>query len=744
MYSGNGEHDDTDPAWTAALEAFEQLLDVPAPERGASLARLGLGADARRLVERMLAAHDTASLLDEPLPGVPGEQAEPPGLEGRRVGRWLLTSLLGEGGTAVVYRARSLRPPIGQDAAVKLMTMAAATAEGRARFAREIEVLGRLNHPLIAPILDAGVEDDGTPWFAMPRVDGTDIVTWCRARAVPARQRVELLLRVCEAVDHAHRHLVVHRDIKPSNVMVGTGGDPVLLDFGISRVLDSDGSVEPETVVRAFTPRFAAPEQLRGEPVTTATDVFGLGALLRELLKDAPARDRRADLEAVLRRSLAEPSASRYPSVAGFTADLRAWLDGRPVAAREGGPLYRWHRFMVRHALAAGLGAALLISLAAGAIATLWQSREATRHAEQARLTREFLLDVFAEADVLGRGARAPDIGSVLAAAAAEAPRRYAERPELQAEILRLVGRLQRLNMANDAAIRTLRTALALDRERAAAWTDERRAAVRALAVALRLGGQPAAAAAEVQAWMREDPGARRLSSPLHCLGHLDLPYRDLTDRRRGLESVLEPCRAFPAGTRERVLFVSRLATVRRLSGDPAGALELAQAEHAALGALATLPRGTWSEWTGLLAELGQSFAALDRPDDALAATAASVRLAEQNAGAGSPFMVGPLRVHGGRLRDAGRHTEARETLERALAINSALGGNRIRREQGAILLDLGATALASGRPGEAVGFLERALAAYESAGVRASVDLETARRLLDEVRAQLRDRPVT
>lgn len=669
---------------------------------------------------------------------------------------------------SVVYRARSIAPPLGQEAAVKLLSMATATANGRARFEREIKILARLRHPGIAPIFDAGVADDGTPWFAMGLVDGVDVAAWLHDRAPEPRECVQLLLQVCDAVDYAHRHMVIHRDIKPSNVLIDHSGHAVLLDFGISRLLEegAEPNASLATASYAFSPRFSAPEQVRGGEVTTATDVFGLGCLLHLMLTGQPpvfpegrpddecrdpatlarpAEDKglkrllSGDLGAILRRALKRDPGERYPGAAELAADLRAWQHGMPVTARPDSTFYRFRKFMLRHKTGTALTTALAVSLLAGATAFGWQAHKARIEAERANLTREFLFDVFAEADVVGRGNRQPDVRATLRKAAELAPTRFANRLDLQSEALRLVGRLQRLNMDNRAAAQTLRKALAVDEARNAPWDDERRHTARQLSTALRLLGKPEEAAKVTQGWMAADPAASRMTSSFHCAGTLDLDYADWHDRRTHYETVLDRCRQFAVGDPQRLLFISRMATVRRVDGDPQGAYELSNSEDVALRQAHNLPADVWRGWADLKTELAQSLGAIERWDDSAKVAGDAVRMVERHVGPNSPFLVGPLRILGGRLRDAERYTDARKALERALKINRNLGDGRIRAEDAFILLDLGATAFAEKDYAASAVYLERSLNAFDVAGI-GGIDKGTTLDLLSAARRETGD----
>src|SRR5690606_26946294 len=404
-------------AWVRADRVLDELLDLPPDARRAHLARLDVDGPLRKRVERLLAAMEAGDgLLDHPgrmLPSPPEDA-----LRGRRLGRWRLGRETGRGGVAVVYRALSVEGPPGQCAAVKVLTLGALADAGRDQFLREQQMLLRLRHPYIAPLHDAGIADDGTPWLAMALVEGVRIDQWCDGQALDAHARVRLVLQVCEAVAHAHRSLVIHRDIKPSNVMVDEDGRVRLLDFGIARFGDGGGE-RTATALRALTPEYAAPEQFHGAPATTSMDVYGIGALLYRLLAGVPprppgARDGattgqppsraargdagpagrlpralRGDLDAIVMKALAQEPAARYPGVDALADDLRRWLDGRAVRAQPPGPWYRLRKFAGRNRLAVAASLALLLALGAGVAATLWQAGIARQEAARAHREAE-------------------------------------------------------------------------------------------------------------------------------------------------------------------------------------------------------------------------------------------------------------------------------------------------------------------------------------------------------------------
>lgn len=396
------DHDAIDPQlWRAADDVLARLLNLDESERPRALARLALAPVLHACVLRLLDAHrGTRGILDTP---VSAHAETPDALRGRSVGRWRLEHEIGRGGMAVVYRARST-DGAEQQAAVKLLTLAAQASRGSDLFRHEQAMLAQLRHPHIASLYEAGVADDGTPWLAMALIEGTRIDVWCDEQLLAPRPIVELFMDVCAAVAYAHRNLIIHRDIKPSNVMVDHDGHVRLLDFGIARLLDR---TEGETLTqwRALTPDYAAPEQFHGAAPSTAMDVYGLGALLYRLLSGgapqsstsdghivAPGQRAKAgmatqlgDLDAIVLKALATDPAQRYETVPALAEDLRRWLQGLPVRARTPTLGYRLSRFVRRHrgqVLTAGL---VTLSLLVALAISIWQAQRAQDAAIEAQ-----------------------------------------------------------------------------------------------------------------------------------------------------------------------------------------------------------------------------------------------------------------------------------------------------------------------------------------------------------------------
>jgi non-specific serine/threonine protein kinase/serine/threonine-protein kinase len=400
---------------------FAEALELPLERRAALLERAGAEDPAlRREVESLLEAHAVpGGPLDEPA-DTPAESL--PVAAGAQLGSWRLGELLGRGGAGEVYRAERDEGGFAQVAAIKLLR--AEAAGELERFHAERRLLARLEHPAIARILDGGVAPDGRPYTVLEYVEGRPITEACRARGLDLAARLELFREVCEAVDFAHRNLVVHRDLKPGNILVGSDGRVKLLDFGIAKLLDERGARE-ETWA-PITPDYAAPEQLTGEPVTTATDLWGLGVVLFELLSDerpfpsaglslaaalrsrlereapqlsrvvaaraargeevlVPPRALAGDLDAIVALCLRRDPRQRYASAAELARDLERHLADRPVRARAGRRRYVAGRFVRRHRWAVGLAAAALAALIGGVFAFAAQARRAEREADNAR-----------------------------------------------------------------------------------------------------------------------------------------------------------------------------------------------------------------------------------------------------------------------------------------------------------------------------------------------------------------------
>ena len=427
----------------AARHLFEELVDLPARDRAARIESLS-DPDLAARIERLLAADRVLeSALGDPLRAAAGwlaEEDRAAGLvadrRGERIGAWRILERIGRGGMGEVFLAERADGAFERRVALKVLKRGLDSEEIVARFLGERRILARLDHPGIAQLVDGGLAPDGRPFFALELVPGLPITDWCAEKGLSLEARLRLLLEVVSAVDFAHRNLVVHRDLKPSNVLVTAEGSVKLLDFGIAKLLGGEDEIATSTGARLLTPRYAAPEQLAGEAVTTATDVYALGLLLWELatgeparrgasgsalasaaeretrtppsarvlaagnlerapVADASPRSRRrlarrlaGDLDNVVLKALRREPERRYASAAAFGDDLERFLDQRPVAARGGAFAYRAGKFVRRHRAAVVAAALIAVSLVAGVVATWRQARIA--EAERARAERRF------------------------------------------------------------------------------------------------------------------------------------------------------------------------------------------------------------------------------------------------------------------------------------------------------------------------------------------------------------------
>ncbi|MBK8002645.1 MAG: serine/threonine protein kinase [Gemmatimonadetes bacterium] len=416
-----------DARWRRASALVDELLDLPVAERESRLA-------ARAAGDATLAADVRAWLAAlERDTGLPAECPLPPeGLArvgqlapGTRLGPWRVVEVAGTGGMGTVYAAERADGAFEKRVALKVTSTALVAERVGRRFLAERSILAGLEHPNIAQLLDAGVTDDGQPWYAMEFVAGEPLDQWCARQAPDLATRLRLFRQVLAAVMHAHRRLVVHRDLKPSNVLVTPDGTAKLLDFGIARLLSPDGAGDDgtATVDAMRTPAYASPEQIQGGEPTVATDIYSLGVMLYELVTgrrpfsgsgsvhaleaailsaEPPApsavappplrRALRGDLDAIILTAIAKAPARRYPSVEALDGDLAAFLGGLPVRARPDSWGYRSGLFLRRHWAAVTVGALAATALVVLTVVAQVQAGRARREAQRAEEVAGFLV----------------------------------------------------------------------------------------------------------------------------------------------------------------------------------------------------------------------------------------------------------------------------------------------------------------------------------------------------------------
>ncbi len=475
--------------WARVEDLFSRALAANPNERQRLVADAAADDDMlRAAVESLLGEHAREPAFLEQVPTWLDAPAALPDTQPERLGPYRILKTLGRGGMGTVYLAERETPEFRQQVALKVVRRGIDTDDVIARFRAEREILASLDHPNISRFLDVGTTDSGAPFLVMEYVDGMPILKFCDRNKLTVAERCELFRGICAAVHHAHRSLVVHRDIKPSNVLVTPDRVPKLLDFGIAKVLGPGGRAgeSPRTGrdVRVLTPEYAAPEQIRGEVLTTACDVYALGVLLYELisgchpLKTPAARDdvRRSilevdppapsiacraesapargvtptqlrrqlagDLDTIVLKALRKEPQQRYASALSLSEDIERHFKGIPVLARPTSARYRLGKFVRRNRVAVLGTAALLALFGAASTVTWYQSRRiaaesvrVTRERDKALEVRSFLLEMF--------GATGPDqpadavtARQLLDRRAADLKRTHADDPEMRAEMM--------------------------------------------------------------------------------------------------------------------------------------------------------------------------------------------------------------------------------------------------------------------------------------------------------------------
>ena len=492
----------TGDRWRALSPLLDQALDLDGHERESWLSSLRADRpDLAAEVESLLAERD---LIDRDgfLDGAAVTVRPQPALTGLRVGAYSLVSPIGRGGMGTVWLAERSDGRFTRKAAVKLLNTSLIGRSGEDRFRHEGSLLARLTHPNIAHLLDAGVTSAGQPYLVLELVEGTHIDDYCARHNLSLDARLRLFLDVLEAVAHAHANLIVHRDIKPSNVLVREDGVVKLLDFGIAKLLGSETKVRgPALTVeggRPLTPEYAAPEQLTGGIITTATDVHALGVLLYVLLggphpvsgtsgsaadlikviveTDPPrlsdvapqGKALRGDLDNILAKALKKRPAERYSSVTAFADDIRRYLRHEPVSARPDTLAYRARKFVQRRAgmVAGGAVVVLLIAFLVAFYTTrIAAERDRARlEAQKSAKITELLTSILTGADPYATRDREPTIRNLLDVGAERVQKELGDQPEVKAEMLTLIGRVyQRLGLF-DRATPLLEEAFAIGR----------------------------------------------------------------------------------------------------------------------------------------------------------------------------------------------------------------------------------------------------------------------------------------
>ncbi|MCV2358197.1 protein kinase [Paucibacter sp. TC2R-5] len=611
--------------WPLLSPLLDELLDLPPEQRPARLQTLEaqdqeLAADLRELLWRQ-DAMDAANYLATPAlqtMETQQQQAKASNSAGQQLGAYTLEREIGQGGMGTVWLARRTDGRFDGLAAIKFLKAGLLGRGDAGRFAREGQILARLAHPHIARLLDAGITESGEqPYLVLEYVDGLPLDQYCDSQALTARARVALFQDVLAAVAHAHTRLILHRDLKPSNILVTAAGEVKLLDFGIAKLLHEEGATEAAATEltrqagRAYTPRYAAPEQVQGFDVSTATDVYALGVLLylllcgqhpttpgeeehttplermRTLVEVAPrklsdqvpdkaqARELRGDLDTIVAKALKKLPAERYTNAAELAEDLRRWLSDEPIASRPDSRAYVLSKFIRRHRVAVAAGTAGVLALAALTTLSVAQAWRAER-AEKLALQRS------AEADDL--------LGYMLG--------EFADK-------LRPLGRMELLNDVGAKALAHLKLANAVEATEAAGLTMTPNSILQRAKALTVLGEvsvnkreldaavEPLLAARKLLAGASPEPGLandwrKAQGTAAFWLGHVYFTKRQLApaklaweDYRLGSEAWLRDAPGQFEPLRELAYALTNLGVLALERGDISSAVEQLQASQA-------------------------------------------------------------------------------------------------------------------------------------------------------------------
>jgi serine/threonine-protein kinase len=771
--------------WERIEAIFNGALERPAAERAAFLDRACAGdAGLRSEVEAMLAVHEDGAgmRVERVLLDTAGrEGAGPPARDvdgrGRRVGPWRLERLLGQGGMGEVWLAARDDGQYHQHAALKLVRPGWRAAQLVPRFRRERQLLARLQHPSIATLLDGGLTDDGFPYLAMEFVDGQPVTSWCDARGSSLRERLALFREICEAVRFAHANLVVHRDLKPQNILVTESGRPVLLDFGIATILDPDDGSPPITrdEDRVLTPEHAAPEQLRGEPATVATDVWALGVLLYELLTgrrpfsgedctpvelerrvlhDEPpppgdvaasreaARALRGDLGRIVMKALRKEPQRRYRSADDLAEDVRRWLEGLPVLAAPDSLRYRARKFVRRNRVAlavAGLMAALVLGFA---MTAAWQARLIARERDAAVAARgdsdaavAMLVDIFQMGDPgAARGADSLRIDDLLRSAE-EKLSASQESPRVRTKLWRTLAGVHAARSRFDAQERALDRALEAARQ---SGSEIDRLAVLHEQARFVLGRDGPAAAEPLlrESLARHEAFVGPLATDI-AIAAQDLAsvVTDRAEQTRLLErSLAIRRRHFSSATHDDSLGLA--AVLNALAASQLGTRRPEDAMVSFREALALVEAALPPDHGSVLAvrsNLAQCLQAAGRLEEAEALHRRTLESRRRLFGDESAWVAASLDNLGVCLVHQGRHAEAVEVLREAATLSGKVHGAE-HHATAAVMSDLGIALVRAGRADEGLAVYDSTRDAVARGGAAAVTGFHVRRLRLEHV----------
>jgi eukaryotic-like serine/threonine-protein kinase len=743
-------------AWREAMEQLDRLLQQGPAERAHALAELGVSRpDLHSLVAALLAAEARASsgaFLDPPATAGVALQA------GAQLGPYRVLSQLGSGGMGEVWLARRDDGLYDGEVAIKTLHPYFAGGALRDRFLREAQLLGRLTHANIARLLDAGVSADGGVYLVLEYVRGVSIDTWCDERRLGIAERLRLFMEVCAAVAHAHANLIVHRDIKPSNILVTEDGRAKLLDFGVAKLVEPDAQPERTELTRMtgriFTPEYAAPEQILGLTITTATDVYSLGVLLhlllsgtrpygrsnnsveveRAIIHDEPIpmsraaqrfkRELAGDLDNIVARALRKDPAERYASVLALRDDIQRHLAHQPITAQPESAAARARKFVRRHragVIAAGL---VFAAIAAGLIGVVWQAQVARSEARKATAIRDFLVGIFERNNVAhpdGARARQTTASELLAQSAQQIRGTLQDAPEVRTELLGVMAQLYAsLDMQSDA-IALLTDKLASQRAISGADLDVAKTLSNLSYSQIQIGDYPAAerSAHEALQIFAALDDTTTLEHGIALTNLAQAAYRQGKGAegamRENFEAGLRLIEAHHPRNKWRLDALLGLARVANLEGNNDQSIDYCKQAIALIESNAVesdgMARGAVYQNTGNISHW------LMRHTDAEASMRKAMREYEQAGGPQHPFAIDGKRELGVFLTWTGKRVEAKQLLGEALAAQERSKGADDPELTAYSRMDFAHVLLLRGEFAAAEPHLIRALNAWRTAG---------------------------
>jgi len=687
------------------VKAFHAALELDEQGRDALLAEIAVEDSAMALRLRAMLDAD-ADTKDRVRASVTRAAHELPVELPANIGPFEVIQQLGCGGMGAVYLCRRNHGDFEQTLAVKRLPFAADNPLVRERLKLERRVLAGLHHPHIAQMLDGGEDADGTPWVAMEFVDGLPI----HQHTPDRRARIRLFLQLCEAVQFAHRNMVVHRDLKPDNVLVDRHGQVKLLDFGIAKLLgDGNGTSASAalTVAGTMTPHYASPEQVRGEPASLASDIYSLGVMLYQLLTDqrpyelntsrpseierivcekqpAPPSQllgrlggRARDLDAIVLKAMHKLPERRYGSAEQLAEDLERWLQDRPVQARPDSASYRLQSFLRRHPLGAGTSVLLVLLLAGFAVVMAVQAERiagerdlATREARVAQETADFLIEIFGASDPRVSDPADVSARDLLEIAAGRLPEALDSDPLARARLIHTIG-LAFANMGDERGTALLADALALRERHAGLDSAEVADSLNRLGnIHRQFGRLGEAEAMLVRAldWrLRNGPVDYDLADSHNNVGLLQTELGYHSEAEATLRQAIALHRQVAGSETDSVVSpLHNLAIVLRAQGrfDEArdAALESVQRKRSAGTSIASL--------ANTLAVLARIELQLGQLDEALAHSSESLALRREVYGDDNRMITSGLVTHAATLAALDRPDEARALFEQALEVS--------------------------------------------------------------------------